>query len=165
MFQSLILVGSGLLAWPIASRCRIARVWYTANVLAPQTGEPRGTVRQGRSRLDALALAQRIVDIAADRQASDILLLDLRAVSPIADYFVICSGNSERQLEALEHAIVGQLRDQEHVRPRQREGSAASGWVLLDSGDGVVHIFRARAREFYRLEELWSAAPTVVRVP
>jgi ribosome-associated protein len=122
------------------------------------------TTQQGRRRLDSLALAQRIVDVAADRQASDILLLDLRAISPIADYFVICSGNSERQIEALEREIVAQLRNTEHVRPRQREGSAASGWVLLDYGDVVVHIFSASEREFYRLEELWSAAPTVVRV-
>ena len=122
------------------------------------------TTQQGRRRLDSLALAQRIVDVAADRQASDILLLDLRAISPIADFFVICSGTSERQIEALERAIVDELRDHEHVRPRQREGSAASGWVLLDYGDVVVHIFSASEREFYHLEELWSAAPTVVRV-
>ena len=128
------------------------------------SGVTRGTIRSGRRRLEPLALAQHIVDIAADRQASDILLLDLRAISPIADYFVICSGNSDRQLEALEREIVGQLRDHEHARPRQREGSPASGWVLLDYGDVVVHIFSASEREFYRLEELWSAAPTVVRV-
>jgi ribosome-associated protein len=134
-------------------------------VLAPgRAGEASRTIHDGRRGLDSLALAQRIVDVAADRQASDILLLDLRAISPIADYFVICSGNSERQLEALEREIVGQLRDQEHVRPRQREGSAASGWVLLDYGDVVVHIFSVAEREFYHLEDLWSAAPTVVRV-
>ena len=124
----------------------------------------REAASSGRSGLDSLALAQRIVDIAADRQASDILLLDLRAISPIADYFVICSGNSERQVEALEREIVDQLRNHEHVRPRQREGSAASGWVLLDYGDVVVHVFSASEREFYHLEDLWSAAPTVVRV-
>jgi ribosome-associated protein len=129
-------------------------------------GPARGEAhyQQGSRRLDSLALAQRIVDVAADRQASDILLLDLRAISPIADYFVICSGNSDRQIEALEREIVDQLRNNEHVRPRQREGRAASGWVLLDYGDVVVHIFSASEREFYRLEELWSAAPTVVRV-
>ena len=144
---------------------RGARVWYTASVLARLAGR-RGERqhRTGRNGLESLALAQRIVDVAADRQASDILLLDLRAISPIADYFVICSGNSERQIEALEREIVDQLRNNEHVRPRQREGAAASGWVLLDYGDVVVHIFSASEREFYRLEELWSAAPTVVRV-
>ena len=104
------------------------------------------------------------MDVAADRQDSDILLLDLRAISPIADYFVICSGNSERQIEAIEREIVDQLRNVERVRPRQREGNAASGWVLLDYGDIVVHIFSVAEREFYHLEDLWSAAPTVVRV-
>ena len=77
---------------------------------------------------------------------------------------MICSGNSERQIEALEREIVSQLRNQDHERPRQREGGAASGWVLLDYGDVVVHIFSASEREFYHLEDLWSAAPTVVRV-
>ncbi len=104
------------------------------------------------------------MDVAADRQASDILMLDLRNISPIADYFVICSGNSERQLEALDRAIVDELRSADHVRPRRREGTAVSGWVLLDYGDVVVHLFSASERDFYHLEELWSAAPTVVRV-
>ncbi len=104
------------------------------------------------------------MDIAADRQASDILLLDLRPVSVLADYFVICSGNSERQIEALDREIVDQVSRDDHLRPRQREGDPASGWVLLDYGDVVVHIFSPREREFYHLEELWSAAPTVVRL-
>ena len=77
---------------------------------------------------------------------------------------MICSGTSERQIEAIEREIVDQLRRDEHLRPRQREGNAASGWVLLDYGDVVVHIFSASEREFYHLEDLWSAATTVVRV-
>jgi ribosome-associated protein len=104
------------------------------------------------------------VDIAADRQASDILLLDLRPVSVLTDYFVICSGNSERQIEALDREIVDRVQRDDQVRPRQREGNAASGWVLLDYGDVVVHIFSPSEREFYHLEDLWSSAPTVVRL-
>lgn len=88
----------------------------------------------------------------------------MRAISPIADYFVICSGNSERQLEALDREIVDQLRNTEHIRPSRREGTAESGWVLLDYGDVVVHLFSLSEREFYHLEDLWSAASTVVRV-
>ena len=91
-------------------------------------------------------------------------MLDLRAISPITDYFVICSGNSQRQLEALDHEIVEQLRNTEHVRPSQREGTAESVWILLDYGDVVVHLFSLGEREFYHLEDLWSAASTVVRV-
>ncbi len=91
-------------------------------------------------------------------------MLDLRLISPIADYFVICSGTSERQLETLDREIVDQLRKGERIRPRQREGTAASGWILLDYGDVVVHLFSPSQRDFYRLEELWAEAPTVVRV-
>jgi ribosome-associated protein len=91
-------------------------------------------------------------------------MLDVRPVSPLADYFVICSGTSERHIEAIDREIVDTLRRDEHVRPRQREGDAASGWVLLDYGDVVMHIFSLGEREFYRIEELWSSATTVVRV-
>ena len=113
---------------------------------------------------DPLTLARKIVDVAADRQASDIVLLDLRNLSPLADYFVIASGASERQLEALDRQIVGQVFDELRARPRQREGNSSSGWVLLDYGDVVVHLFGAEEREYYRLEEFWAQAPTVVRV-
>ena len=113
---------------------------------------------------DPLALAHKIVDVAADRQASDIVLLDLRQLSSLADYFVIASGNSERQLEALDRQIVDQVFEELHVRPRQREGLSGSGWVLLDYGDVVVHLFGVTERDFYRLEDFWSQAPTVVRV-
>ena len=113
---------------------------------------------------DPLALARKIVDVAADRQASDIVLLDLRNLSPLADYFVIASGSSERQLEALDRQIVDQVFDELRVRPRQREGPSGSGWVLLDYGDVIVHLFGAEEREYYRLEEFWAQAPTVVRV-
>ena len=82
----------------------------------------------------------------------------------LTDYFVICSGTSERQIEALEREIVDRVQTDEHLRPRQREGNAASGWVLLDYSDVIVHIFSPPEREFYHLEDLWSAAPTVVRL-
>ncbi len=91
-------------------------------------------------------------------------MLDLRAISPLADYFVICSSTSERQTEAINREIVDTLQRDEHLRPRQQEGNAASGWVLLDYGDVVVHIFSPGERQFYQLEDLWSAAPTVVRM-
>lgn len=149
---------------PTASDYSKSSVWYTALELAVSPAPEPVQPWQGSSGLDALALARRIVDIAADRQASDILMLDLRLISPIADYFVICSGTSERQLETLDREIVDQLRKGERIRPRQREGTAASGWILLDYGDVVVHLFSPSQRDFYRLEELWAAAPTVVRV-
>jgi ribosome-associated protein len=118
-----------------------------------------------RIRLEAQELARSIVEIASDRQASDIVMLDLRAVSLLADYFVICSGNSERQIGALQDEIIDKVRDAEgHRRPDRREGNASTGWVLLDYGDVVVHIFAPIEREYYQLEELWAHAAAVVRV-
>ncbi len=91
-------------------------------------------------------------------------MLDLRKVSLLADYFVICSGNSERQITAILDDMVDGLRRSGQGRPLRREGSASSGWVVLDYGDVVVHVFAPAEREYYRLEELWAGATPVVRV-
>ena len=115
-------------------------------------------------RLEALDVAKEIAEVASDRQASDIVVLDLRNVSLVADYFVICSGGSERQIAAILDSITDVLRNTHHLRPSRQEGKPSSGWVLLDYGDVVVHIFSPAERDFYQLEEAWSAAPAVVRV-
>jgi ribosome-associated protein len=114
--------------------------------------------------LDPDTLARRIVDIASDKQAADIILLDLRPLTEIADYFVICSGGSERQLQAIQRDITDALRNEDHIRPAHVEGSPDSGWVLMDYSDVVVHIFSPAQRQYYNLEELWSAAHPVVRI-
>ena len=90
-------------------------------------------------------------------------MLDLRRVAPFADYFVIMSAESSRQIEALEQDITQALKE-EQVSRFHREGAHASGWVLLDFSDVIVHIFAPDEREFYDLERLWSQAPQVVRV-
>lgn len=113
---------------------------------------------------EAGALARSIVDILAEKQASDILLLDLQLVSLLADFFVICSGTSERQIGALQDSVLDALRNTFHRRPYRTEGKPASGWVLLDYGDIVIHIFAPAEREYYRLEDVWSHAPAVIRV-
>ncbi len=82
---------------------------------------------------------------------------------PFADYFVIMSAESSRQIEALEQDLTRELKDAGVSRHR-REGTAASGWVLLDFSDTIVHVFSPEEREFYDLERLWSRAPQVVRV-
>ncbi len=110
-----------------------------------------------------LDLARRIVEIAEDKKAADIVLLDLSALTTLADYFVICSGGSDRQLAAIADGIVETLRD-ERVRPIGREGVAASHWVLLDYGSVIVHVFTPPERDFYQLEKHWSEAKTVLRV-
>jgi ribosome-associated protein len=116
------------------------------------------------SSLEAQALARRIVEIASDRQASDIVLLDIRPISTFADYFVVLSTASERQMSAVVREIEQSLRNEDGIRPRKVEGQAASGWVLMDFDDVVVHVFSAEQRGFYRLEELWSAAVPLVRM-
>ena len=103
------------------------------------------------------------MDIAADKKAEDVVLLDIRRLTTIADYFVICSGTSERQVAAITQAVVEEL-DKEKVAPLHSEGVGESGWVLLDYGSVIVHIFAPEVLDYYRLERLWSQALTVVRI-
>jgi ribosome-associated protein len=111
--------------------------------------------------LELADIAKVVVDAASDKKAVDIVLLDIREISVIADYFVICTGSNPRQIQAIASAIEDKMAEL-HINARGREGSADSGWLLLDFGDIIVHIFGPMEREFYRLERLWSEAPTVV---
>ena len=101
--------------------------------------------------------------MASEKLAEDIVMLDLRGMAPFTDYFVIMSGNSSRQIEALEEDITGSMREA-GVRRFHREGTPASGWILLDFSDIIVHIFGPEERDFYDLERLWAQAPQVVRI-
>lgn len=99
-----------------------------------------------------------------EKQAVDIVLLDLRKVSVLADYFVICTSESNRQSQAILDAVAMALK-QEGVLPlRGPEGSPGAGWTLLDYADIVVHVFDAPTRAFYRLEELWKDAQIVLKM-
>ncbi len=111
----------------------------------------------------SLDLARRIVELAEDKKAADIVLLDLGGLTTVADAFVICSGGSERQIDAIADGVLAGLRD-EGVKPIGREGNPASHWVLLDYGAVVVHVFTPPERDYYQLERHWSAARTVLRV-
>ena len=111
----------------------------------------------------ALDVARRIVELAEDKKAADIVLLDLTGLTTLADYFVIASGGSERQLDAIADGIIGGLRDM-GIRAIGREGTPDSHWVLLDFGDVIVHIFTPPERDFYQLEKHWAEAKTVLRV-
>jgi ribosome-associated protein len=113
---------------------------------------------------ETLELAKRVVELAEEKRAADIVLLDIRPVSMVADYFVICSGNSERQLNALTRDITDTIKRETQRAPLHASGDASSGWVLLDYGDVVVHAFSPAERDYYRLEELWSGARPVVRI-
>ena len=113
--------------------------------------------------LDSNQLARATVDIASNKKASEIVLLDIREVTTIADYFVICSGNNTRQIQTIADAIDEEL-DKQGAQLVHREGSADTGWILLDFGDVIIHVFGPKEREYYRLERLWSGAKTVVYV-
>jgi ribosome-associated protein len=129
----------------------------------PRAGLPARTTPPPESDRAPLDLARRIVELAEDKKAADIVLLEIAPLTTVADYLVLCSGGSERQLDAIADGIVEGLKG-EGSRILAREGEAASHWVLLDVGAVVVHVFAPPERDFYALERLWSEARTVLRV-
>lgn len=112
---------------------------------------------------EALEMARRVVDLAADKKAADIVLLSVGDLTTMADYLVICSGGSERQLGAIADGIALGLKEI-GVRAIGREGAASAHWVLMDLGAVIVHIFAQPERDYYQLEKLWADAPMLVRV-
>lgn len=113
--------------------------------------------------LDALVLARKIVDVLEEKKAEDIVLLDLREIVPFADFFVICSGSSNRMLQALADAVKTELKQEFGVLTKL-EGGSHSGWVLADLGDVIVHIFSPEQRDFYDLEGLWSEGKVILHL-
>jgi ribosome-associated protein len=113
--------------------------------------------------LEGIELARKAVEAASEKQANNIVLLDLRELGSFTDYFVICAGESTRQIRTIADEIEKALK-KEGVLPHHHEGAPDSGWMLLDYGDVVVHIFGADEREYYRLDELWGEATPVLRI-
>ena len=103
------------------------------------------------------------MDFASEKQASDIVLLDLRPLATFADFFVLLTAESRRQLDALREDLADSL-EKLGATLHHAEGTSASGWVLLDFGDLVIHIFGPEERQFYGLDQLWARAPEVVRI-
>ena len=105
-------------------------------------------------------LARAVAGFAEEKKAIDIVELDLRGVLGYTDYFVVCSGNTERQTKAIHDAIYEELKHgDDRLLPRRAEGAGEARWILLDYLDVVAHIFTPDAREYYRLEQLWGEAP------
>jgi ribosome-associated protein len=127
---------------------------------ARKPARPKGTQTAEEQ---ALALARRIVDLASDKKAQDIVLLEIGGLTTVADYFVICSGASDRQLGAIVDGIVEGLRE-EGTKPIGREGSANAHWLLIDYGSVIVHVMSPPERDFYQLERLWVEAPLLLRL-
>ena len=110
------------------------------------------------ARVGASELVDRVASIASDKKAIDIRVLDVREAVSYTDYFLICSGNTERQAKAIHDAVYEDLK-KDGLLPRRVEGARESRWVLMDYLDAVVHIFTPEARSFYRLEQLWGEVP------
>jgi ribosome-associated protein len=104
-------------------------------------------------------LVENIAALAADKKAIDVVELDVRGVLGYTDYFLVCSGNTARQVKAIHDGIYQALKDDHGVLPRRVEGVGESRWILMDYLDVVVHIFTPAARDFYRLEQLWGEVP------
>ncbi|HEX7519059.1 MAG TPA: ribosome silencing factor [Candidatus Deferrimicrobium sp.] len=103
----------------------------------------------------------RCAGLAREKKGSDILVLDVREHAGFTDYFLICSGSSDRQVQALSRHIAETLKKEQGVMALGTEGLREGRWVLLDYGDFVVHVFLDSVREFYNFDQLWGAAPEV----
>lgn len=103
-----------------------------------------------------------IVDIVEDKKGEDIVLMDLRPDTVIADFFVVATGNSDRQLRALVDYVRDEVKQKTGRIPHATEGTPESGWVLIDYSEVVVHLFTANQREYYDLERLWGAVGSIL---
>jgi ribosome-associated protein len=104
-----------------------------------------------------------IVDTLEEKKGEDILLLDIHGISDFADYFVICSGTSDRMLKALADGVLEQVKKLYQLRGKL-EGESHDGWLLIDYGGVVLHLFSPDRRDYYRLEELWSEGKVLVHL-
>jgi ribosome-associated protein len=109
--------------------------------------------------IEPTRLAELIAGYASDVKAQEIVELDLRGVLGYTDYFVICSGGTDRQTKAIHDRIHENMKKQHGLLPRRVEGLGEARWILMDYLDAIVHIFTPDAREYYRLEQLWGEAP------
>ncbi|MFQ3534449.1 MAG: ribosome silencing factor [Aggregatilineales bacterium] len=118
----------------------------------------------GERILETVEVARLIVDLIADRKGENIVLLDLRKVSIITDFFVIASASSDRQLNAIAEHVRDELKQTQAAAPLRVEGRGESGWILMDYGDVIVHLFSPSARTYYDLEGLWREGSVLLRM-
>jgi ribosome-associated protein len=111
--------------------------------------------------MDSKKLAQLCLELADNKKAEDVVILDVRELSSVTDYFVICSGTSEPHLRAVSDEISDGLRKNHELRPRAVDGSLQTAWIVMDFFDVIVHVMRKDVREKYDLEALWGDAPRV----
>lgn len=117
-----------------------------------------------RLHLEGLELANMLVDTVIDKKGSDILLLDIRDQAIFTDYFILCNGENDRQIRALTEALLEAAEEKAGEQPRATEGEPETGWVLVDFGGVIIHLFSPEKRDYYSLEELWNRAHVVLRM-
>jgi ribosome-associated protein len=122
----------------------------------PETVEP-GDARP----LTPIEHARRIAELAQEKLAADVVILDMRPVCSYTDYFVICTGQNPRQTKAIYDAVREEIKKADGLTPRTVAGEREASWILADYLDVVLHVFTPEAREYYRLEELWGDVPSV----
>jgi ribosome-associated protein len=110
-----------------------------------------------------LDVARTVVNTLEDKKGEDILLMDIQEIASFADYFIICNGTSDRMLESLAKAVQETVKKDFHILS-QIEGESNDGWLVVDLGDVVVHLFSPEQREYYSLEELWERGRVMLRV-
>jgi ribosome-associated protein len=113
---------------------------------------------------EAENIARTIVTVLEEKKGEDIILLDLIGVCSFTDYFIICSGISERSIKALAEEVRKVIKERYSIMAQGVEGDAQSGWILIDYGDVILHIFSKALREYYQLEELWREGKLLLRV-
>jgi ribosome-associated protein len=113
--------------------------------------------------LNTLELAHTIVEALEDKKGENIVLMDLQNIAMFTDYFVICTGTSDRMLDALADAVIEKIREATNLKGRP-QGQSASGWVVVDFGSVIVHCFAPETRDFYKLEELWREGKVLLRL-
>ncbi len=119
----------------------------------------RKQIKQGGDcLLNAKEIARMAADAAVGKKAEDIIILDLSDLLGIVDYFVICEGKNDRQVDYISDSIKEELR-KDRVKPFGVEGNGRAGWVLLDYGSVVIHVFTTEVRQYYQIERLWKDAP------
>lgn len=118
----------------------------------------------GIQELDSLELARQAADFISDLKGENILVIDIHELTQIADYFVICNGTSDRQIRAIADKVQNGLRENSRTKPYRVDGEAQSGWILMDYGSVVVHIFSPEMRSYYNLEAFWREGKTVLRM-
>lgn len=112
---------------------------------------------------NSLEVARSLINSLEEKKAEDIVLLDLREISVLADYFLICSGTSERNIRTLSHIVVDTAKVKFGIQTKI-EGQPNAGWIALDLGDIIVHIFSPNQRNFYQLEQLWQNSKLLLRL-